>query len=175
MRIVVGLLAAALFAAGASAQEAKPVRLGDYVSLCLALWEGAPDLQSKASALGLQDVTGSAGASITVGRSMLRFLKSAQDNQTVGSTFTTFADGKDFSCDINLPIVVERADLEALEQAIDLDGQIMVLGPTTMGRWKMRKPQPPVLLKAIVTKTSAIVMVQKFEATPAAAGPKQDR
>jgi hypothetical protein len=175
MRNFLTFLCAVLFTASfARAQDANPAPLVDYVSFCLALWEGAPDLQAKASALGLQDVTGAAGASITVGKSTLRFYRAAQGNHTVGTTSTLFMDGKDSSCDINLHTTVERTDLEAMEKAIDLDGQIMTLGPTTMGRWKMRKRLPAVLVKAIVTKTSTILMVQKLEATPALARAKQN-
>src|SRR5262249_6977711 len=104
-----------------------------------------------------------------------RFYKAAQGNHTVGATSTTFADGKDSSCDINLHSAVERADLEAMEKASDLDGQIMTLGPTTMGRWKMRKRQPAVMVKAIATKASTILMVQKLEAAPAVARAKPGR
>jgi hypothetical protein len=155
------------------AQDPKPAPLVEYVSFCLALWEGAPDLQSKASALGLQDVTGSAGASITVGKSTMRFYRAGQGNHTVGATSTIFTDGKDSSCDVNLHTAVERADLEAMEKAVDLEGQIMSLGSATMGRWKIRKRQPTVLLKAVVGKTFTMLMVQKFEATPAMARAKQ--
>jgi hypothetical protein len=173
MRNVLCLLTAVLFPSLAWAQDAKPVPLVDYVSFCLALWDGSPDLQAKASALGVHDVTGSAGASMTVGKSTMRFYKSAEGSRTVGATSTTFADGKDSSCDINLHAAVERADLDAMEKAIDLDGQIMTLGPTMMGRWKMRKRQPVMLLKAIASKTFTILMVQKFEAAPAVARAKQ--
>jgi hypothetical protein len=156
------------------AQDAKPVPLVEYVSFCLALWDGASDLQAKASALGLQDATGSAGASVTVGKSTMRFYRSAQGNQTVGTTSTTFTDGKDSSCDINLHTATERADLDSMEKAMDLDGQTMTLGSATMGRWKMRKRQPAVLLKAIAGKTFTMLMVQKFEATPATTRSKQN-
>jgi hypothetical protein len=174
MRNFLGVLGVILFPAFAWAQDAKPVPLVDYVSFCLALWEGAADIQSKASALGLQDVTGASGASITVGKSTMRFYRAAQGNHTVGTTSTTFMDGKDSSCDINLHTTIERADLEGMEKAIDLDGQIMTLGQATMGRWKMRKRLPAVLVKAIATKTSTILMVQKLEATPALARAKQN-
>jgi hypothetical protein len=174
--IVIALLASVLAPLSASAQGAKPVPLADYVSLCLALWDGSPDLSAKASALELQDMTGSiAGAAITIGKTTLRLLKSARPHHTVGATTTTFADGKDFSCDINLPMPVERADLEAMERALDLDGQIMTMGPATMGRWMMRKQASPLLLKAIASKGSGVVFVQKFEATLAVAKSKPAR
>ena len=54
---------------------------------------------------------------------------------------------ENFSCDINLPGAGERAELEVMEKALDLDGQIMTLGPTSTGRWKIRNRQPVVLLK----------------------------
>jgi len=103
----------------------------------------------------------------------MRFFRAPQGNRMVGAVSTIFADGKDSSCDINLNFAIGRADLEALEKAADLDGQIMTLGPTTMGRWKIRKRQPAVLLKTIASKTSTILMVQKLEATPAVAKAKQ--
>jgi hypothetical protein len=117
---------------------------------------------------------GAAGASFTVGKSTMRFYKSLQGNQTVGAVTTTFTDGKDSSCDINIPTNVPRADLEAMEKPLDLDGQIMALGPTTMARWKMRKRGPAVLLKAIAGKASTILLVQKLEAAPALAKAKQN-
>jgi hypothetical protein len=174
MRSFVSLAAILLFPALAWAQDArpaplaeKPAPLAEYVSFCLALWDGASTLQAKASALGLQDVTGSAGMSITVGKSTMQFYRASQGNRTVGATSTTFADGKDSSCDVNIHTAVERADLEAMEKAFDLDGQILTLGPTTMGRWKMRKRQPTALVKTVVGKNFTMLMVQKFEATPA--------
>lgn len=141
--------------------------------LCFALWEGAADIPAKASALGLETLADAPGASISVGKSTIRFYRAPQGNLMVSTISTIFADGKDSSCDINLNFAVPRAELEALEKAADLDGQIVTLGPTTMGRWKMRKRQPAVLIKAMATKTSTIVMVQKLEATPAVARAKQ--
>jgi hypothetical protein len=174
--ISVALLACVLGPAAAWAQDAKPVPLAEHVALCLALWDGSPDIQPKASALELQDMTGgAAGAAITIGKTTLRLMKSAQPHHTVGATITTFADGKDFSCDINLPMPVERADLEAMERALDLDGQIVTFGPTTMGRWKMRRQASPLLLKAIASKASGVVFVQKFEPTLAIAKSKPAR
>jgi hypothetical protein len=43
-----------------------------------------------------------------------------------------------------------------------------------MGRWKMRKRQPAVLLKVVVGKTFTMLTVQRFEATPAVARAKQN-
>jgi hypothetical protein len=175
-QIVIALVASVLGSVAAWAQDAKPVPLADYVSLCQSLWDASPDIPAKASALELQDMTGaSAGAAITIGKTTLRLLKSARPHHTVGATTTTFADGKDFSCDINLPMPIERADLEAMEKALDLDGQIMTMGPTTMGRWKVRRQASPLLLKAIATKTSGVVFVQKFESTLALAKSKPAR
>jgi hypothetical protein len=174
-RTLIGAVMAVMIPALSGAQEAKPARLAEYVSFCLAVWEDARDLASKASALGLADATGSAGASISVGRTTLRVYKSAQPNHTVGAIFTTFKDGKDWSCDVNLPMAVERGDLEAMEQVADLDGQIVTFGPTTMARWKMRQPRPPVLIRAIANKASTMLMVQKYEPTPAGANAKLTR
>jgi hypothetical protein len=173
MRSFLGLLIAVLTPTFVWAQDAKPVPLAQYVSFCLALWDGAEDIPAKASALGLETLADLPGASISVGKSTMRFYRAPQGNLMVGAISTIFADGKDSSCDINLSFAVGRADLEALEKAADLDGQIMTLGPTTMGRWKIRKRQPAVLLKAIASKTSTILMVQKLEATPAVARAKQ--
>jgi hypothetical protein len=171
MRIFIGVVIAVLVPAFAWAQDAKPVPLAEYVSFCLAVWEGAPDLRAKASALGLQDVTGSVGTSITVGKTTVQFYKS-QGNHTVGATSTTFTDGRDWSCDVNLPVAIERADLEAMERTVDLDGQIASFGATTIGRWKMHKRRPAVLLKAVAGKTFTMLTVQKFEATAASANAK---
>lgn len=171
MRISLALAAALLFPTMASAQEAKSAALADYVSFCLALWEGASDLSAKATALGVQDVTGASGMSMTVGKSTMQFYRVPQGNpavnRTVGATSTTFADGKDWSCDVNIHSPVERADLEAMAKTLDLDGQIMTLGPTMMGRWKIRKRHPIVLIKAVAGKNFTMLMVQKFEAMPA--------
>jgi hypothetical protein len=181
MRSFLVLVAALLFPTLVSAEDAKPVPLADYVSFCLALWDGAPDLHTKASALGVQDVTGSAGMSMTVGKSTMQFYRAPQSNpqgtppvnRTVGAASTTFTDGKDWSCDVNIHSPVERADLEAMAKTLDLDGQIMTLGPTMMGRWKIRKRHPIVLLKAVAGKNFTMLMVQKFEATPAMSKAKQ--
>jgi hypothetical protein len=97
----------------------------------------------------------------------MQFYRAAQGDRTVAATSTTFTDGKDWSCDVNIHTATERADLEAMQKAIDLDGQIMTLGATTMGRWKIRKRQPTSLLKVVVGKNFTMLMVQKFEATPA--------
>lgn len=171
-RSLIGVAIAAIVPAFAAAQEVKPMRLADYVSFCFAVWEDATDLSSKASALGLTDVTGSAGASVTVGKITFRVYKSAQTNQTVSVTSTTFTDGKDRTCDINLARAVERADLEAVEKVVDLDGQIATFGPAVIARWKMRQARPPVLIKAVSSKVSTLLMVQKYEPTPAGANAK---
>jgi hypothetical protein len=175
MRSVMGAVFAAMVPALAGAQEAKRAPLADYVSFCLAVWENARDLPAKAGALGLSDMTGSAGASITIGKTTIRFYKSAQPNLTVGATSTTFKGGKDWSCDVNLPMAVERADLESMEQAADLDGQIATLGAATLGRWKMRQPRPAVLIKAMAGKAFTMLTVQKYEPTPAGANAKLTR
>ena len=174
-RTLIGALIAVVFPAMAEAQDAKPAPLADYVFFCLAVWEAAHDLQSKATALGLQGVTGSADASLTIGKTTVRFYKSSQTNQTVAATSTTFKDGKDWSCDVNLPMVTQRAELETMEQAADLDGQIATLGPAIIGRWKMRRGRSPVLIRAIAGKPLTLLTVQKFEPAQASANAKLPR
>jgi hypothetical protein len=175
-RSFIALAGVILLSASAWAQDPKPAPLADYVSLCLALWEGGPDIQPKASALGLQDVTGSAGGlAITVGKVTVRIMKGPLPHQMVTATSTTFADSKDFLCEVNLPIVVERADLEVMEKALDLDGQITAFGPTTVGRWKMRKQATPLLLKTLAGKNFLMLTVQKLQSTPAVATAKPAR
>lgn len=176
LRNLIGLLTALLFPAFAWAQDAKPVPLADYVSFCLVVFERAPapEIQSKASALGLREPSGMAGAAIMIGKSTMMIYRSAQGNQTVAATFTTFEDGRESECDVNLAVPTERADLEAMQQALDLDGQIVTAGPAIIGHWKMRKRQPPVLLRAIVGKTITTMMLLKFEPTPADAAAQQN-
>jgi hypothetical protein len=161
-----------LFPALAWAQDSKPIPLAQYVSFCLALWDHAPDVQSKATLLGLWNVT--PGGSMTAGKTTIRFYRSTQGNQTVAAASTNFADGKDSSCDINLPIPTEQVDMQAMEQALDLDGQIVTGGPVTLGFWKMRNRQPPVLLKASTGKVT-ILRMHKFDAALAGPTPKQSR
>jgi hypothetical protein len=166
MRYFLGLLAVILLPAVAAAQDIKRAPLADYVSFCLALWDGDSGLYAKAAALGLQDVAGAnPGVSITVEKSTLRFFKGTQGSGTVGSIYTTMEDGRESSCDINLTSISERSDLEVMTRTLDLDGQIMTLGPTTMGHWKIRKGQPAVLLRAILGKTNTLMTLVKFEST----------
>ena len=95
MRYLLGLLAVILLPAVAAAQEIKRAPVADYVSFCLALWDGDPDLYAKAAALGLQDAAGgNPGVSITVEKSTLQFFKGAQGSGTVGSIYTTMEDGE---------------------------------------------------------------------------------
>jgi hypothetical protein len=136
----------------------------DYVSFCLAVWANAPAIEAKASALGLQQGFGTAGARVTIGKSAIQFYKSAQGNQTVGATTTMFADGKDSPCDINIPVAVSRTDLETMERTLHLDGQIMTVGAATIARWKMPDRRPPVLLKVVVGSGMVTMAVQQFEA-----------
>jgi hypothetical protein len=171
-RTLIGAVIAVMVPGFVGAQEAQPVRLADYVSFCLAVWEDASDLSAKASALGLTDATGSVGATITVGRTTFRVYKSVRPRETVTVTTTTFTDGKEWSCDVAMPRAVERADLEAIEKVVDLDGQIAPFGPTIMARWKMRESRPPVLIRAIATKTVTTLMVHKYEPTPDGANAK---
>ncbi len=175
MKRLIILIAVMLVAASARAEEAKPGPLADYVRFCLALWNGDSDLQSKANALGLKDVTGSAGAFVGIGKSTIRFYKSLQGSPNVGSTLTTFEDGKESSCVINLPTALDRSELESTEKAMDLDGQIMVMGPAIITHWKLRKRQPPVLLKVVVGKAASTITIQTFEPTPAGAKPRHSR
>jgi hypothetical protein len=162
MRSLIAVLTAMLFPVCASAQETKPVQLADYLSFCLAQWADAPDIQAKASALGLQDV--SAGASVTIGKSTLRMYKSTQSPLTLIATTTIFADGKERACDVGMPVVVvNRADLETMEQTLHLDGQIMSFSATVVGHWKMPDRRPAVLLKAIIGKSVFSLEVQQFE------------
>ena len=143
MRYLFCLLAVLLLPAAATAQDIKRAPLADYVSFCLALWDGDSNLYAKAAALSLQDVAGeNPGLSITVEKSTLRFFKGTQGSGTVGSIYTTMEDGRETSCDINLTSISERSDLDVMTRTLDLDGQIMTLGPTTMGHWKIRKRQP---------------------------------
>jgi len=161
MRNLLGALM--LLSAVAHAQETTPARLADYVPFCLALWTNAPDIQAKASALGLQTGFGAEGVRVTIGKSTMQFYK-GQGNQTVAATTTLFADGKDRCCDVNLPIASNRADLDTMEQALHLDGQIMALGPAVMGRWKLPDRQPPVLVKVVVGRSIVAMTVQQYEA-----------
>jgi hypothetical protein len=174
-RTLIGAVIAVMVPAFAGAQETKPAPLADYVSFCLAVFEGAGDLPSKAGALGLSDATGLPGVFVTVGQMAIRTFKSAQSNQTVVVVSTTFKDGKESTCDVTLPTVaVARADLETMEHVDDLDGQIATVG-ATFGRWKMRRPGPPVLIRVLATKFSTMLMVQKYEPTPAGANTKRTR
>jgi hypothetical protein len=168
MRRFLVLLAVFVLPSVAAAQEVKRVPLSEYVAFCLAVWDGASDVPAKASALGLQDAAGLSGASITIEKSTLRFFKPVQSNGSVGSINTVLEDGKASSCDISLAYPSDRADLEEMARALDLDGQILTLGPATMGHWKIRKRQPAVLLRAIVGKTNTNIGLMRFEQTNAA-------
>ena len=53
-----------------------------------------------------------------------------------------------------------------MTRTLDLDGQILTLGPTTMGYWKIRKRQPAVLLRAILGKSNTTMTLVRFEPTP---------
>ncbi len=167
MRYLLGLLTVILLPAVAAAQDIKPAPLADYVAFCLTLWDGGSDVSAKAAALGLRDAAGGIpGVSITIEKSTLRFFKPVQAGGTVGSIHTTMEDGNESSCDINLTSVSERGDLEVMAGALDLDGQILTLGPTTMGYWKIRKRQPAVLLRAILGKSNTTMTLVRFETTP---------
>ncbi len=163
MRHSLTAAALALFPVLANAQETKPVPLADYVSLCQAIWTNSPDTQAKANALGLQSGI-AAGARVTIGKSTIQFYKAAQGNQTIVAVTTAFADGEESSCDINPGIGLERSDLETLERALHLDGQILTLGPATIGYWKIPEGRTPVLLKAVISSRAVTLNLQKFEA-----------
>lgn len=170
MRNLIGVLTALLFPAFAHAQQTKPIQLADYVSLCLAVWSGSPDVDAKASALGLQNGSGVTGARITIGKSTLDLYKSAPDipaigNQTVAAVTTMFADGKDLSCDVTFPFAMDRIDIETMAQTLHLDGQILTVGAVTFGRWKMPDRRPPVFVKALLPKSSFTMNIQEFETT----------
>jgi hypothetical protein len=175
---IMGVLIALLCPAFAHAQQTKPIQLADYVSLCLAVWSGSPDVDAKASALGLQNGSGVAGARITIGKSTLELYKSAPDgptigNQTLVAVTTTFADGKDLSCDVTFPFPMDRIDIETMAQTLHLDGQILTLGAATLGRWEMPDRRPPVFVKAILPKSSFTMNVQAFETTAKDAAARQ--
>jgi hypothetical protein len=55
-------------------------------------------------------------------------------------------------------------DLEKMEQALHLDGQIMTPGAAIIARWKMPDRQPPVLLKVTIGRGLVTMVVQRFEA-----------
>jgi hypothetical protein len=166
MRKLVSMLIVLFFPLLAYAQETKPVQLADYVSFCLALFSGSPDIPAKASALGLRSAFDVAGARVTIGKSTLQAYKAAQPNHTVITTTTLFADGKDSECIVSNPAgAVGREDLETLESTLHLDGQILTLGAATVGRWEMPNRKPPVLLKVTVSKVVVTLTAQKFEAT----------
>lgn len=162
MRNLLAVLMAMLFPALASAQETKPLPLADYVSFCLTQWAGAPDIQAKASALGLQETTG-LGASVTIGKSTIQMYKSTQAPLSFVVTTTIFADGKERACDIAMPAAVNRTDLDTMAQTLHLDGQLMPFSATVVGHWKMPDRRPPVLLKGIVGKTVFSLEVRQFE------------
>lgn len=170
MRYLIGVLTALLFPAFAQAQQTKPIQLADYVSLCLALWSGSPDVSAKARALGLQNGSGVTGAHITIGKSTLDLYKSALDaptigNQTVAAVTTKFADGKDLSCDVTFPFAMDRIDIETMAQALHLDGQILTIGAVTFGRWKMPDRQPAIFVRALLPRSSFTMNVQEFDTT----------
>jgi hypothetical protein len=163
-RKVSGVLAAVLLPVAALAEEPKQLQLADYVPFCLALWADAPDIQAKASALGLQSPSGPSQVHLAIGQSTLQFYKSAQGDQTVMANITKFTDGKDSSCDVNMPVRANRTDLATMAQALHLDGQIMELGPTIIARWKVPNRRPPVLLKVIATKSAVSMVMQQYDA-----------
>jgi hypothetical protein len=169
MRHLLGILSLLLLPSVAAAEDVKRPTLADYVGLCLSMWDNAADVPTKVSALGLQNATGgTSNFEIKIEKTVMRFYKSAQGPGTVGAFFTTMEGGKESSCDINLPIASERADLDAMVQALDLDGQILAMGATTMAYWKIRKREPAVLIRSVLNKGTTTLMLVRFE--PNAAG-----
>ena len=171
MRNLIAVLVAMVFPWSVSAQDMKPIQLSDYVSFCLAMWGGSPDIQAKANALGLQNAF-PAVATVTIGKSTLQYFKSGKENEIVGAIITIFADGQESWCEVTNPSIrVDRADLESMQRALNLDGQILPLGAATVGYWKMSSGRTPVLLKAVVS--SRVVTLNMMEFEPAANGAKQ--
>ena len=142
------------------------VKLADYVSLCLAMWNDDSDTVSRAAALGLQDAMGGNGA-VTIGKTTLRGYKSTPNHGTVFMMSTRFSDNSnDATCDIVMPRPIARADLEVLEKDVDLDGQIVTVGPTAMGQWKMRGKQPTISFRAASGNDKSTLSMQRYESTP---------
>ncbi|GLH75469.1 hypothetical protein SSBR45G_03770 [Bradyrhizobium sp. SSBR45G] len=172
MRYLLAVLAIVLLPSVAVAQER--ITMADYVALCLALWDGAPDISARASELGLVDSTGgTSGASITIEKSTMRLFKSASGN--VSSISTVMEEGKQSWCDINVPVALDRADLDVLAKALDLDGQVVTLGQSTIGSWRIRKRRPPVLVRTILGRANTIVVLVRFEPSGATAAAKPQK
>jgi hypothetical protein len=140
--LIVGLTAMLFPVTFASAQDTKPVELADYVSFCLALWADAPDIQAKASALGLQNKADH----VTIGRSTVQAYTDRPGALPRGAVAVTtiMADGKDLYCDVSVSGLVygdaSRTDLETMEQTLHLDGQIVATSATVGAHWKMPRP-----------------------------------
>ncbi|HJT06053.1 MAG TPA: hypothetical protein VJ747_03955 [Stellaceae bacterium] len=155
-----------------TAVPAPSAKLADYVSLCLAMWNDDSDTASRASALGLQDMAG-IGAAITIGKTTLRGFRSNPNRGSVFTMSTRFSDSsKTSTCDVAMPRTIVRAELETLEKDLDLDGQIVTLGPAAMGQWKMRARQPAIFLKVASGNGNLLLSVQQSESTLDAARAK---
>jgi hypothetical protein len=164
MRSLLAALMTALFPVFAFAQEAKPIPLSDYIPFCFALWADAPDISAKANTLGLKNAIDPAG-SYSYGKSTSRFYNGVSDIQrTVNATTTKFADGKELDCEIVMPSIMNRAELETLEQTVHLDGQIIIVGSSISGQWKIPDRSPPVLLRANLVGGHVLLGMQEFEA-----------
>jgi hypothetical protein len=174
MRYFLAILAFVLLPSVATAQDSQRITLADYVAFCLALWDGAPDISARASELGLLDSTGgTSGASITIEKSTMRLFKSAPGN--VSAISTVMEDGRQSWCDINIPSASDRADLDGLAKAMDLDGQVVTLGPATIGSWRIRKRRPPVLVRTILGRGATTVVLVRFEPSGATAAAKPQK
>jgi hypothetical protein len=157
--LIAGLTVLLFSAALASAQQRKPVQLADYVSFCLALWADAPDIEAEASALGLQHTADH----VTIGKSTVQVYGAGPGNQGVVAVTTILADGKDLYCDVSVPGTMVRADLETMEQTLHLDGQIIATSATVAGHWKMPDQQPPMLLKAFISRSGLALAAEQFK------------
>lgn len=148
-------------------QDTAKIKLADYIASCVAIWNKAPDADTKLSALGLQNAGGAAVNEVVMGKTALRAYVDSEHKITFNAATTDFADGRAFYCDVNIQNAFTRANLDEMEKASELDGQIFNLGPITMGRWKTRGVQGAIFVKSIVSKTNLTLSLEKF--VPAAA------
>jgi hypothetical protein len=63
-----------------------------------------------------------------------------------------------------MPSTMNRAELETLEQTVHLDGQIMPVGGSIVGRWKIPDRKPTVLLRVILINGRAVLRMQEIDA-----------
>ncbi|CCE02466.1 hypothetical protein [Bradyrhizobium sp. STM 3809] len=172
MRYLLAVLAIVFLPSAAAAQER--ITMADYVALCLALWDGAPDISARASELGLVDSTGgTSGASITIEKSTMRLFKSSSGN--VSAISTVMEEGRQSWCDVNVPVALDKADLDVLAKTLDLDGQVVTLGQATIGSWRVRKRRPPVLVRTILGRAATTVVLVRYEPSVTAAAAKPQK